>query len=291
MAARPCPICRTPVLPAGRKRGDRAGQEFTLSRCPQCGFGFVDSPLTDYAAIYDADYYAGRGADPLVDYAFEFEHPDQSVRRYEWRGWDRMVRRLRPEPGPIAWLDFGCGCGSLVRYLQARTGDEVVGFDTGAWAEKARASGVPVLSEAELAGRDGTFDVVTAIDVIEHVVDPMGFLRRLRRLLQPGGLLIALTQNADIAPRDFAAWSYVRPEIHVSFFTARALAEALRQTGFEPFVPGRLPGWTDLMHSRILKNLRIKRTHPLEACLPWDLLGRLADAKTQMRAMPMGRAR
>jgi len=110
-------------------------------------------------------------------------------------------------------------------------------------------------------------------------------------LLKPGGVLVALTQNAEIAPLDFAAWSYVRPEIHVSFFTPAALSGAMRQTGFEPFVPGPLPGWADLMRSRILKNLRIKRVHLWESMLPWSLLSRLADAKTRMQAMPMGRAR
>jgi SAM-dependent methyltransferase len=149
---------------------------------------------------------------------------------------------------------------------------------------------VAILREEELEARAGAFDVVTAIDVIEHVADPIALLRRLRRLLKPGGLLVALTQNAAIAPNNFASWSYVRPEIHLSFFTPPAMAEAMRQSAFEPFHPGPLPGWDDLIRSRILKNLRVKKINALERLMPWKFLVRAADLKIKMNALPFGRA-
>jgi SAM-dependent methyltransferase len=141
-----------------------------------------------------------------------------------------------------------------------------------------------------LVGSLGAFDVVTAIEVVEHVVDPLAVLRQLRDLLKPGGLLFLTTGNADVAPREFARWSYVQPEIHVSYFTARALALALRQSGFEPFSSRGIPGWTDIIRFKILKNLRIKEVHPLEKLLPWRMLAHLADARYGVSSMPIGRA-
>jgi SAM-dependent methyltransferase len=259
-----------------------------LRRCAACGFAFVEKPWTDYPRIYDEDYYAGRGSDPLIDYAFE--HGDEStVRVYEWRGWDQLVHQLKP--APIKWLDFGCGCGTLVRHISGQKKNEIYGFDHGVWADKARAAGYPILTESELARHEGTFDVVTAIDVIEHVVDPIEVLQQWRRLLKPGGLLFPMTANAEIASREnFAGWSYVRPEIHVSYFTPNALSHALRRTGFAPRALPLNTGWREILRARILKNLRVKRRNVFERLAPWRVLSPLAEAIYKMGRLPMGEA-
>ena len=283
-----CPICRGLTRPAGTKRGHRTGRIFTLHRCTACGFGFVAQPWTDYAQIYDAAYYEGRGSDPWVDYVYEFEHPERTVRRYEWRGLVRAIGHLRP--APAKWLDYGCGSGGLVRYIHSEGRYEISGFDTGDWSDKARATGLPILHEDELAQCAGRFDIVTAIEVIEHCVAPLDVLKRLRGLLKPGGLLFLTTANADTAPRDFPSWYYVSPEIHVSYFTPRALDHALRHCGFEPFPRGILPGWEDVIRFKILKKLGVRNASPLQGLLPWKLLSRLADRKYGLSAHPLGRA-
>ena len=284
-----CPICKSSTTPAGTARGSRTGRDFTLRSCDSCGFAYVENPWTDYAQIYDEAYYAGRGSDPLVDYAFEFQADASTVRSYEWRGWDQLVHQLKP--APVKWLDFGCGCGTLVRFIHGLKKDEIFGYDTGAWAAKARGSGLPILTEAELAQHEGTFDIVTAIDVIEHVVEPLEMLAHCRRLLKPGGILIPITGNAEIVLRaKLASWSYVRPEIHVSFFTPPALSRALALTGFSPLPLPRGRGWHDILRARILKNLHIKRRSLVEQLLPWSLLSPLADSRYKMGRLPIGQA-
>ena len=66
-------------------------------------------------------------------------------------------------------------------------------------AEVARNRGVDVLAPT-LDGLDdshGQFDVLTAIDVVEHIVDPMPFFRQVRDRLAPGGVLVLLTGNSS----------------------------------------------------------------------------------------------
>jgi SAM-dependent methyltransferase len=47
---------------------------------------------------------------------------------------------------------------------------------------------------------EGQFDVVTAIEVIEHIESPIGFLRNVGRLLAPGGIAVITTPNVDSLP-------------------------------------------------------------------------------------------
>lgn len=280
-----CEVCGGDTLPAGSREGRYAKRLFHLRRCPSCGFGFVSDPWLDYDAIYGADYYAGKGADPFVDYAFERDEPGRTVRAYEWRGVERVVAELMPLEPVTRWLDFGCGTGGLVRHLRENASCAAFGHELG-WA--AAQLTIPQLDEEGLAAAAGTFDVVTAIEVIEHTIEPVRLLRRLRELLRPGGLLFLTTGNAEPYRERLSRWRYVVPEIHISFFEPKTLALALEQAGFDPRTPGFLPGDVDILRFKILKNLRIRRRSPLEAVLPWTLLGRAADSRLRLTAHPVG---
>ena len=289
-AIHPCPVCEAETHPAGHKRGELARREFSLRRCSSCGFGFVADPWTDYAEIYNEDYYRGEGVDPLVDYIFELEHPEATVRKYEWRGIARVVSGLAEVNTETEWLDYGCGAGGLVRYLQATGVPNVVGFEQGWAVPQLRERGVPLIERDELTGRERSFDVITAIEVIEHVVDPVAELRVMRSLLREGGLLFLTTGNARPHADDLASWSYVRPEIHVSFFEPGTLAKALERAGFAPAFPGWIPGWEKIVAFKVLKNLRRKRSTPIDRTVPWRAVGRLLDRRMGLTAHPVGRA-
>ncbi|OYV40862.1 MAG: bifunctional 3-demethylubiquinol 3-O-methyltransferase/2-polyprenyl-6-hydroxyphenol methylase [Rhodospirillales bacterium 20-64-7] len=100
-------------------------------------------------------------------------------------------------------LDVGCGAGLLAEAL-AKGGADVLGLDAAAAAiaaAEAHAAG----QNLRLAYRAGSaealvdegqkFPVITALEVIEHVAEPVGFLRTLGALLEPGGLLFISTLN------------------------------------------------------------------------------------------------
>ena len=171
----------------GVVHGSYSRRDYHLARCRDCRYAFIVDPWLDYAEIYNDRYYAGQGADPLVDYRFELEHPERSIRRYEWAGIARLVADLTGGPQPRRrWLDYGCGNGGLVRHLRSVRAAEAFGFDEGSITADARARGVPTLDTGDLGRMAGSFDVVTAIEVIEHTVDPVLELRRMRRRFVPG---------------------------------------------------------------------------------------------------------
>ena len=117
-------------------------------------------------------------------------------------GWvDRRVRAAWG--GPVRLLDMGCGAGLAAEAL-ARLGHDVLGVDAGAeviGAARAHAEGLDarltyrqVTAEALLA-EGARFTAVTALEVIEHVADPQGFVTDLAGLLEPGGVLVLSTLN------------------------------------------------------------------------------------------------
>src|SRR5690242_6017811 len=103
----------------------------------------------------------------------------------------------KPLSGKTA-LDVGCGAGLLAEPL-ARLGAAVTGLDASAEliavaSEHARTGGLEIDYRArELAELEGQFDLITCMEVIEHVADPAAFVASLARRVAPDGLLVIST--------------------------------------------------------------------------------------------------
>jgi ubiquinone/menaquinone biosynthesis C-methylase UbiE len=284
-----CRICAAPTVQAGHKRSSYSGRTYAIRHCPSCRFSFVADPWTTFEQIYNADYYAGRGADPLVDYIFELEHSDQTIRHYEWSGVLRIIRSLIALAPDTEWLDYGAGNGGLVRFVREHNGCRIVGFDEGAIRIEASTKGIPYLDKPELDASSARFDVVTAIEVLEHVIDPVAVLKEIRRLLKPGGVVFLTTGNARPYRGRLLSWPYVLPDIHVSFFEPATLERALTIAGFRPETPGFVAGFADVIRFKVLKNLGVRRRSTFEKLVPWPLLARMIDLRVGVTAHPVGR--
>jgi 2-polyprenyl-6-hydroxyphenyl methylase/3-demethylubiquinone-9 3-methyltransferase len=116
------------------------------------------------------------------------------------RHWQCDERNRRPLDGKTA-LDVGCGAGLLTEPL-ARLGARVTGIDASpeviAVAQRHAAAGA--LDIHYVAGDvhllEGRFDLITSLEVVEHVADPAAFIEALGKRLAPGGLLILSPPNA-----------------------------------------------------------------------------------------------
>jgi 2-polyprenyl-6-hydroxyphenyl methylase/3-demethylubiquinone-9 3-methyltransferase len=120
-------------------------------------------------------------------------------------------RQREPVVSAPTLLDVGCGAGLAAEAL-ARQGFAVLGLDAAGEAiEAARAHAASqdlavsyrVGAPEELLAEPRRFPVITALEVIEHVPEPLAFLATLRELLAPGGRLFLSTLNRT--PRAYLA--------------------------------------------------------------------------------------
>jgi 2-polyprenyl-6-hydroxyphenyl methylase/3-demethylubiquinone-9 3-methyltransferase len=115
------------------------------------------------------------------------------------RHWALDEHSRAPLEGKSA-LDVGCGAGLLAEPL-ARLGANVTGVDPSAELiavarEHAAAMGLEIdYRAADVQQLEGQFDLITCMEVIEHVADPAAFVQALARRLAPGALLILSTPN------------------------------------------------------------------------------------------------
>ncbi len=119
-------------------------------------------------------------------------------------GCDRSARRPLEDK---AVLDVGCGAGLLCEPL-SRLGGRVTGVDAApenieVARTHAAASGLDIDYHAgELDDQNlGAYDMVSSMEVIEHVADPAAFIRQLVERLAPGGLMLLSTPNRTAQSR------------------------------------------------------------------------------------------
>jgi len=222
--ARPCLIDYSSVCPGclsgswrllGRKNG------YDLMECQGCG-NVSASQGSDRSArseIYE-HYYEGSFETPAVT-AASLERLVISLNRF------RLTGRL---------IDIGFGEGALLNTAQRRGwichGTEI---DLRALEYGSRRGWVVAGDTVrdQRFPRHG-FDVVTMIELLEHVQDPERFLRTAFELLRPGGILYLTTPNAQSLNYCLLGlqWSVFCPPDHLTIWTTRGLRAALARAGF-----------------------------------------------------------
>lgn len=313
-AARPtCHCCGSArVSLRGKKLGQFIPREFEFHACADCGFLTVE-PFSGYA-IYDDAYYRGAGPDPYVDYAAEYHNWRQSDRLIEFDDLAALAtaylhtlpsalsnpkpKTQDPKPAaapaaPLRWLDFGCGAGGLLKYLRERATLagrplDLTGHDVGSYATLLASHDRFRILDLDALQRepDATYDVISMIEVIEHLPAPLDPLRLASRLLKPGGLLLLTTGNlaSPIARRHGLHYRYCAPEIHVSLFNPVALARLYARAGLTPY-PVSYHG---AVKFKVLKSLRHRPAARAlaSAGLAFPLAVRAIDRLYGVSAMP-----
>jgi 2-polyprenyl-3-methyl-5-hydroxy-6-metoxy-1,4-benzoquinol methylase len=220
----PCPLCGATSakvvyrFPAGN-----------YVRCTQCNLLSVD-PIPDSTHVDDrATLWANLHHQSQEKVEQHYSEAFQKI------AFGDMLNSLAPfrQTGKI--LDVGCGIGGFISAAK-RNGWEEVGIDISPSLEIARKAGLTVLNARieEVDFPPASFDVITMIDVIEHINHLDTLMENVCRLLRPGGAFLVVTPNlASLNSRILGKrWVAVEPEDHLVLFTPRTLTDLLARNRF-----------------------------------------------------------
>lgn len=207
---------------------------YDIVKCRDCGLVFVDdSRRTDWRL---ENYRDDKTA---VEYMDGKEGRDKIA-------FSPLLMKLAGlvKAGDVHLLDIGCGSGTLLGMARA-AGWQVTGIEPNVHIARIAEEkhGIKVftctLEEADLASE--SFDVITVIQTLEHMYDPLRTLRVARDILKKDGILyvevpnlynFAFILNRRLGVRDFART--LDPAAHVYYFTPGTLKRLITGAGFVP---------------------------------------------------------
>jgi SAM-dependent methyltransferase len=203
--------------------------------CPICGSSSYKSWLLKYGnQIVECNKctsgFATRRPKNFNDAYNTEEHYNESIKSYNDNRDYRILRFGKERLSLIQeykkmgnLLDIGCGTGWFIE--SARSCFQVAGFEpTKNLADfTSKKLGIHVASSLE-EFKKSSFDVITAFDVIEHVPDPVDFLKSIHDLLDENGMIVIFTPN-----KNSAAFCYLKekenlvtPPIHLHYLNANS---------------------------------------------------------------------
>lgn len=248
---RTCPLCEKPTLEVRGKRSDFASLagyapfvrdlkpfDRHILGCRTCGLSLIDPMYgsAELAELYGTEAYARfqQSVAPASDY-----RSPEGRRLLE--NWTNQYRALKVDTfaaatvaskGRATFLDVGCGGGRNMLVFQT-LGFQTTGIEVNATeASQARAlTGARVVdaSAEHFAETGEQFDCVLASHVVEHVTDPVVFIRALDRLVAGNGLLVLETPLAQDSGRFEGRF---RDIYHTHFFDHFTLTLLAQRTGY-----------------------------------------------------------
>lgn len=217
--------------------------ELKLRRCSECACLWADDARQDDGVLTDAyervsaAYFDSPESDPR--YTRFYKRLEQLVERHVC---DKTI------------LDVGCGDGVFLSTLSDKWSKH--GLEpsaSGSNLAKKKNLDVTCATLDDLAWQYQV-DLISVIDVIEHVIDPHQFVESFKRHLRRDGVVLLLTGDADSYPARIAGpqWSYLRWCGHISIFSQSGLRKLMESHGFEiidwsrcehPSSPGTVAWW------------------------------------------------
>lgn len=161
---------------------------------------------------------------------------------YKWP----VVKKLLPPNAGVKLLDFGCGNGHLLReVVKARPDFRIYGVDISTEALKIATNRVPrgvfrfISDDQRIPFPNNSFDIILALDVLEHLYDTKMAFKELARVLKPNGtLIITVPYNGKVkfilATLLAFDWYFSPYSPHIRFYKESTLRQCLMDATLIP---------------------------------------------------------
>ncbi|MBI3549001.1 MAG: class I SAM-dependent methyltransferase [Elusimicrobia bacterium] len=207
-----------------------------IVRCRDCGLVYTDPRPAPGALL--------KGYEECVDEAYLSESSSRSINAH--LSLNTLKRFCRT--GKL--LEVGASTGYFLN--AARVDFDVAGLEPSEWAcriarEKFKLDVYPESFDATKRFEPASLDVISMIDVIEHLSDPLAAVRRAAELLKPGGVLYLVTPDVGSLSASLLRgyWWGLRPA-HIYYFDKHTLRRLLEKAGFQVVLSksfGRIFSW------------------------------------------------
>lgn len=221
-----------------------------MYQCPRCRLVQTDLRKNYQSFVkehYSKEYFSG---DPTrsayVDYANDKEIIVRNLKKYL-----QAITKIKPR-GTL--LDAGCAMGFFVE-LARNAGYQAYGFDPSAYAvsqakKLVGAKFIQTGTTSSVKYPYKKFDIITLLDVFEHLGNPIHDLERLSSFLKDDGIILIATGDTDsVAARVLQRrWTFYIPPQHLFFFNKTTLTNLLHQVNLQPVQWFRVSKWLSLRY-------------------------------------------
>ncbi|MDX1957934.1 MAG: class I SAM-dependent methyltransferase [Leptospiraceae bacterium] len=202
--------------------------QLPIYRCNTCGLqAQFPIPSQNLESIYNEEYYTGKS---------EYKYKDErKTEKFDTYVWDARLRNIKKFIASGNFLDIGASFGGFLARAKffgfTPFGVEVSKYS----AEYAKQRGIKIYNTEFLKAdlEENFFDVVTMIEVIEHLDKPKEVFEKLFRILKPNGLLVLQTANFEgkQAMQEERNYHYYLPG-HLVYYSRSNLERILQNVGF-----------------------------------------------------------
>jgi 2-polyprenyl-3-methyl-5-hydroxy-6-metoxy-1,4-benzoquinol methylase len=266
----PCPFCESTKAQVSFRDHGYDKKDYAILKCKECGFQYINPlPNDEYLGELYSQYYGSalnqrQMATQLTYRLPVFEALCDLVE-------DKKIAGSR-------LLDIGCGNGDFI-WLAQKRGWNVSGAELSEsaveYAVQMRDLDVVKAPSDKLPYDDNSFDVVTVLDVLEHLPNPHKVFASINRVLKPGGQVIVQVPNTPFQKikakvqrlKNGRQKTTMATPLHLNHFDGKSLAKFAEKSGLK--VEKVFPGFAD----NAGPGLDVKKAYVVTSRLLWRVTG------------------
>jgi 2-polyprenyl-3-methyl-5-hydroxy-6-metoxy-1,4-benzoquinol methylase len=252
-----------------------------IAKCKKCGLGFAfpQPPKENMLARYESPLFFNNY---LKTFHATYKEYDLQFIEKHYRIYLDLLRKIYFSGARL--LDVGCGAGFFLK-AAIKEGWQGEGIEISSLAANYAENIVKIPvhrgSLESLSIPYESYDLITMLDLLEHLSHPLETLKMAYRLLKKGGHIFASTPDFHSLSRIFLgkSWAVLSPSEHLFYFTSRSLYYLFKFSGFKIkgiynlliFNPAYFHGYPKLrnklwsiVHSWLEKQVFMEKLHGIE---------------------------